>query len=170
VSAARTSGWSAGTKLAVWLALVALGVVVTLVASARPANERRDIDIALSDAAYATTDGATIDVATIATFDWAEMHVFETCLGQDAIDRSLGFHFDTSRLRDAEWCGVIEVGRPLVVFTTGSRVDAWVIVNADRHRAFFFDTRPDGTLVAERTRAVFRVRVDASERDLALVP
>lgn len=170
MSGRGSRGWSAGTKLAVWLALLALGVAVNLLAFGRPANESQSLDAALSDAAYATADGAEIDIATVATFDWTEMHVFETCLDQAVIDRSLPSHFDTSRLRGIDWCGVIEVGRPLVVFTTGSRVDGWVILNANRRHPVFFDTASDGTLAAGRIAAVFRVRVDAQGRTLTLVP
>jgi hypothetical protein len=156
-------------KLVVRLvALLLLGI--GLAACGGPPNERFDVATELANAVYLAPASGRIDMTRIVPFDWQTMHVFETCLDQDVIDRSLGFHFDTSPMRNGEYCYDMEVGRPLIVFTSGSTVDGSVILNEDRRKAAFFDTGPDGTLTVPRANAMFTVRIGPSERDLARAP
>ena len=150
--------------------VIALLFGMTLAACGRPPAERADVATDLANVAYLAPPSGLIDTTGVARFDWQTMHVFETCLDQDVIDRSLGFHFDTSPMRNGEYCLDMEVGRPLVVFSTGQTLDGWVILNQDRKKAVFFDTDPDGTLSVPRADALFVVRIGPSERDLARAP
>lgn len=166
-------GWLADAYMRLRLRLLAAVLLsITLAACGRPPTERANVATDLANAAYLAPASGRIDMASIATFDWETMHVFETCLDQDVIDRSLGFHFDTSSLRNGEYCNDIEVGRPLVVFSTKQAVDGWVVLNADRTKAVFFDTGPDGILIVSRASGTFVVRIGPgpSERDLAPAP
>jgi hypothetical protein len=153
--------------------LAASFLTIALAGCGGPPNERQDLDQVLSDRVYALSDGQTLDIAETATFEWDQMDVFETCLDQDVIDRTLGFPFDTTAMRNGRYCYDSEVGRPLVVFLSGTQVTGWVILNEDKLHAMFFDTNTEGVLVVPRSRATFIVSVDGvdnSERDLSLAP
>lgn len=168
----RPVGTLVGHNLRLVVRLVAaLHLGFVLAACGRPPSERFDLATELANAVHLAPAFGPIDMTRIAPFDWQTMHVFETCLDQDVIDKSLGFHFDTSPMRNGGYCYDMEVGRPLVVFSSGQTVDGWFILNEDRRKAVFFDADPDGTLTVLRANATFVVRIEEpSERDLARAP
>jgi hypothetical protein len=150
------------------LALVGLAAVAVAVAIVSPwmeplpANERPEIEAALTAAGERVGPDGVFPAMEVAPFAWQRMHVFEAYTSSDIVNESLGFEWSSDLpLIDATWVDVALAydARSLILFVDGERdVTGWLVTGADVPGAYV-RTGASGT-VHPRETAYFRVSDD----------
>ena len=111
-------------RVPIVVGIVVLGAVAVWWISSGVPNERTNVASALAVAVEQVGDGGSVDLRSVASFEWDHAYLFHAYADDARISRTLGISWGTKG-DTRMWYG----GTVLVVFVSGQSVTGWTILN-----------------------------------------